>query len=272
MDKHPIDLGRITRETLDQLARALHEEPLPPRDQPAERSAPYPSKPWAHDDEETSSRAGHLQSGKDQGAGVPLEEAPEQFFDQDLWSDFVSRCGSRQAALRKISYPEDGFFVAARRSVAKEPTLTGAKAREQEEVAQLGQRIVARFCERLVGGESMTTGMQPPSIERIGMPGELWSKLIPNFEDSKAEGGGYFFAHIRVIEASHVASTEPQIVKRLGAWLTKRREQHGDELKKTLLHLAHEEFGEAFKSRAFDVAYRRIYGRKRGRPPGLQGR
>ena len=81
----------------------------------------------------------------------------------DLWSDFVSRCGSRQAALRKISYPEDGFFVAARRSVAKEPTLTGAKAREQEEVAQLGQRIVARFCERLVGGESLAATKKPSS-------------------------------------------------------------------------------------------------------------
>jgi hypothetical protein len=208
----------------------------------------------------------------DPGAGVALQEAPERFFAPDEWNDLVTSCGGREAALRTISSREDGAFVLMRQRAADQPTPVGATAREQERLAQLGARMVASFCGSLISGERVATGMQPPSIERIRVPGELWSTLMPNFEDGTAEGGGYVFAHIRVIEATHVALTEPEIVKRIEGWLGKRRAQYGDELKKTLLHDAQDAFGDEFKSRAFDAAYRRIYRRKRGRPPRPQGR
>jgi hypothetical protein len=159
-----------------------------------------------------------------------------------------------------------------RRRAAEQPTHAGASAREDERIAQLGQRILARFRTSLINGERLTTGMQPPSVERKAFPGELWSQLMPNFEDGTAQGGGYAFALIRVIDATDVAPTESNIVVRITGWLGKRRERYGGELKKGLLHAAREEFGDEFKTRAFDAAYRHIYGRKRGRPPRSQGR
>jgi hypothetical protein len=201
-----------------------------------------------------------------------LEEAPEHFFDQDGWSEFVSGCGSRQPALRQISHPEDSSFVAARQKAAEQLTPVGARARELERIAQLGQRLVADFLARLISGKLTATGMAPPSPERIGIPAELWPKLVPNFEAGTAEGSRYFFTHICITDACDVAPTEVGVVKRIAAWLTNRLEQHGDELKKTLLHAAREEFAEEFTNRAFDAAYREIYRRKRGRPRRSQGR
>ena len=51
-----------------------------------------------------------------------------------------------------------------------------------------------------------------------------------------------------------------RVVKRLAAWLADRRAQRGDELKKTLLCAAREEFAEEFKNSAFDAAYQSAIG------------
>jgi len=62
-----------------------------------------------------------------------------------------------------------------------------------------------------------------------------------------------------------------RVVKRLAAWLADRRAQRGDELKKTLLCAAREEFAEEFKNSAFDAAYQSVYRRKQGRPRRSHG-
>jgi hypothetical protein len=271
MAKDLIDLGQITRETLDQLDRGGRAESLPRSDQPTRGSAPEPPKPTARGSAETGDPAGPPQLHRSRSAGVPLEEAPEHFFDQHEWREFVSGCGSRQDALRRISYRENSSLVVLRRRVAEQPTVVGAKAREHEKIAHLGQRLVAGFLARVISGELVSTGMSPPSPARIQIPDELWLKLVPNFENGTAEGSRYFLTHIRIEAPSQVALTEPGMVKRIGAWLANRRAQRGNEMKKTLLHAARDEFAGDFTSRAFDAAYRDIYRRKRGRPRRPQG-
>ena len=264
MAKHLLDLGRITRETLDQLA--TRNDPV------GERFGSTSSEPRPHTDKEMKCQEPSPHLARDTSAGVALQQAPERFFDPNEWNDLVSGCGSRQAALHNISVVEDGSFTHMRLRAAAQPTPLGASAREAERIVQLGRRMVASFRATLIKGERVATGLQPPSLERIRIPEELWSNLISNFEDGTAEGGGYAFAHIRVIEATDVVLTEPEIVVRIAAWLDTRREQRGGELKKVLLHAARDEFKDEFKTAAFDAAYRRIYGRKRGRPPRSQGR
>jgi hypothetical protein len=261
-----INLGQITRETLDQLTRAERDEVSAGSDQPTEGPEPESFGPRVHGDAETANQKKSPQLHGPRSADIPLEEAPEHFFDPTEWSEFVSSCGSRQDALRRISYPEPGFFVFARRQAAEQPTLVGARALEQERIAQIGQRIVADFCARLISGELEATGMAPPLPERRRPPGELWSMLVPNFEDGTAKGSGYFLTHVRVGKMSGVTPTEPATEKRIAVWIANRREQHGDELKKTLLVAIRDEFTEEVTSRAFDIAYRDIYRRKRGRP------
>jgi len=262
-----IDLGQITRETLDQLARAGRDEVYAWSDQPTEGPGPEPFGPSAHGDTETADQKQAPQLHGPSSADILLEEAPEHFFDPTEWSEFVSSCGSRQDALRRISYLEPDSFVLARRQAAEQPTLVGARALEQERLAQIGQRIVADFRARLISGELEATGMAPPLPERRRTPGELWSMVVPNFEDGTAKGSGYFLTHVRVGKMSGVTPTEPATEKRIAVWIANRREQHGDELKKTLLVAIRDEFTEEVTSRAFDIAYRDIYRRRRGRPP-----
>jgi hypothetical protein len=266
MVKNFIDLRQITRETLEQLARIGLGESPSLSGRPTDGLAPQPVKPRAHRGSETGDPKGSPRPRSPRSAGVPLEEAPEDFFDRDEWNEFVAGCGSRRAALRQISRPKDAFFVPTLREFAEQPTDVGAKAREREKIAQLGQRLVANFLFRLVSGKLAATGMSPPSPERIGIPAELWQKLVPDFEAGTAEGSRYFFACICITEAADVASGEVELVKRIATWLTNLREQRGDQLKKTLLHEAREVFGEEFINRVFDTGYREIYRRKRGRP------
>jgi hypothetical protein len=260
MNRHLLDLGRITRETLDQLTTAGQR--VGRQFRASEQVAPQPPNHLDSEDRELPA-----QPADDPSLGIPLQQVPERFFDPVEWDELVSGCGGRDAALHMISDREHGVFVSMRREVAKQPTPAGAAARKRERLAQCGKRMVAKFCASLNDGDLVATGWQPPSVERVRLPGELWSMLVPNFVDGTARGGGYAITRVRVFDASDRARTEPEIEKRIEVWLDKRREQYGDELKKILLQGARQAFGHEFNSRAFDAAYRRVYKRKRGRPP-----
>jgi hypothetical protein len=104
MNKHLLDLGRITRETLDQLAtvgqRIGRQFPA------SEKVAPQPP---SHLDREDRKLPAQL--ADDPSLGIPLQQAPERFLDPVEWNELVSGCGGRDAALGVISDREDGFFV-----------------------------------------------------------------------------------------------------------------------------------------------------------------
>ena len=273
MLKHLIDPGAITRETLnliDETPRAKPVERLPLGEETVKRADPDRPKEGPHSDEESRPER-PAPRDRDPRQGVALAEVPEHFFDRRQWDDFVAGGGSREVALDRISSREAGIFVFYRQQAAEQPTEAGARAREAERVSRLGQRIVAGFLARLTGGEFVATGLQPPSIDRVVIPAELWSQLTPNFAKGKAKGGGYVFVQICVIEAAHRAPPEAEIVERIAAWLSQRR-HHGDESKRILLGAARDAFGDECKTRAFDAAYRRVYCRNRGQPPRPAGR
>jgi hypothetical protein len=199
LDKRLIDVGGITRQTLEQLARVGRAEPLLPSYRPTS--------------EVISDRAGAKPRGKGEtsgrerpptgnpSAGLALAEVPEHFFDQDKWNDFVSSCGGREKALHRISHSDPALLVFTRREVAKQLTSAGARAREKERVSQLGQGLVEDFRARLSNDEGVVTGFQPPSLKRVTIPAELCSELSLDFEDGVASGGGYTFSHVRIFKS-----------------------------------------------------------------------
>ena len=205
---------------------------------------------------------------RDPGEGVALADVPEHFFDPDQRNDFVSGCGGREAALRRISSREDGILAFYRQRVAKQPGEAGARAREAERVSRLGQSMVADFLARWIGGEFVMTGLQPPSIDRGVIPAELGEQLTLNLAERTAEGGGYDFVQVRAIKAANRVPPKVEIVERIAAWLSERRRRRGEELKKVLLDAARGAFPDECKTRAFDAAYRQVYRRNQGRPRG----
>jgi hypothetical protein len=269
LDKPLIDLSRITGDTLDQLTRAGRVEPLPPGPRSTGEVIPDPAATPGNEQEKGCGR--HLPQGSDPSPGIVLEAAPEHFFDQERWNEFVSCCGSREEALRRIGRPDPSLLVWYRHQVAEQQTSDSTRAREAERIYRLGQSLVQAFRARLISGEYVATGFQPPSIERVRIPAELHSEPVFDFETGAEKGDGYTFTHVWILTAVHLAGKALEISERIAAWLIVRRARHGEELKKALLHAAQTEFGGDCTGRAFDAAYRRIYTRKRGRPPISSG-
>jgi hypothetical protein len=185
--------------------------------------------------------------------GIALAAVPEHFFDLNKWNELVSSLGSPENALRRISNPDHAALVFIRRQV-------------EETIYLLGQSLVEDFRAQLISGNCVATGLQPPSIERVTIPPELHRDLYYNFEDGVAKGGGYFFSHIRIVKTPGIEHQKSDASTSIASWLVARRAQQGEELKKTLVGAAYREFGDECTTRAFDAAYRRVYGRKRGRP------
>jgi len=255
-----IDFSEITRETLDQFDRIG-------------RAAVVPSTCGSKAAEVLSDAAAVLNDGHEQThengdpkPGIALPAVPEQFFDQDKWKELISRHGGRDKALHRISNPDPGALVAIRRQVGEQQSADGERAREEERIYRVGQSLVEEFRAQLIGGKCVATALHPPSIVRVTILPELHSDLIYNFEDDVAKGGGYIFRHIRIVKNPGIEHQKSDVSASIESWLVARRAQQGEELKKTLLDSAHREFGDHCTTRAFDAAYRRVYGRKRGRP------
>ena len=153
------------------------------------------------DDAPEEGRGRPMPRDGDPTSGITLEAAPEHFFDQERWDEFASCCGSREKALQRISHPDPEHFAWYRLQVAEQQTPLGAKAREAERTHRLGERLVRDFRARLISGEYVATGFQPPSIERVRIPAELHSGLDFDFENGTEKGDGYTFSHILIIQS-----------------------------------------------------------------------
>jgi hypothetical protein len=252
-----IDLGGITRETLALLARIGPGAVAPPS---PDLSAALPMDGAPADRNAQGHDIGDLK------LGIPLAAVPEHFFDQDKWNEVVSSLGSREEALRRISHPDHVTVVHMRRQVAQQQSAAGAKAREEERICDLIQSVTQEFGALLLNGQYVATGFQPPSIERVKIPLELWRDLTLDFERGIGRGYGYTFTHIRIVKVTDIPRQGSDVSGRLAAWLIERRARQGSELKKTLVEVAYREFGDEFTIRGFDAAYRQVYRRRRGRP------
>jgi hypothetical protein len=254
-----IDLRGITRETMDQLARVGRATVVPP-------SCGSKAEVFINATAEPINGREQACESSDPKHGIALAAVPEHFFDLNKWNELVSSLGGPENALRRISNPDPAALVLIRRQVGQQQSAAGARAREEETIYRLGQSLVEDFRAQLISGNCVATGLQPPSIERVTIPPELHRDLYYNFEDGIAKGGGYIFSHIRIVKTPGIEHQKSDVLTSIASWLVARRAQQGEELKKTLLGAAHREFGDECTTRAFDAAYRRVYGRKRGRP------
>lgn len=254
-----IDPGRITRETLDHLARLGRTTVVcgssGSQVEVIEDTTAAPTERYEQRSETV-----------DPKTGIALPAVPEYFFDQDKWKELISRLGDRERALHRISNPDPAALVLVRRQLVEEQSAIGTKAREEEAGYCLCHSLREKFRAQLISGQYVATGFQPPSIVRVIIPSELHRKLNFNFEEDVAMGGGYNFIAIRIATASGIEHQKSDVSTRIAEWLAERRTRQVEELKKTLLDAACRKFGDDCTTRVFDAAYRQVYGRKRGRP------
>jgi hypothetical protein len=198
---------------------------------------------------------------------IPLRDAPEHFFDRKKWEEFLTCNENRQAALQRISQQEPGMIVFYRREVSKTPTPEGAKAQQDENIAELGKALVSQFKERLIKAEILATGLSSLAVDRVTIPAERWPELWLNFAEDKANGGQLEFAKIRLSEPLARKLTR-DLKARCVTWMQKRRED-GETRKKALKGEAQKHFGTGLTTRIFDAAYKEVFAKARGRPKKL---
>ena len=63
-----------------------------------------------------------------------LHDAPEHFFDQVRWNEFVARAGDKRTALERISRKDPAGISYYRQMAAERPGPEGAKARAEGEL------------------------------------------------------------------------------------------------------------------------------------------
>ena len=195
----------------------------------------------------------------------------ERFIQTSLREWAYARAYQSSAERGHAMLPLDRRIQPQPTSLSSRWQTAARKAEQRSWLRHLGERLVRDFRARLISGEYVATGFQPPSIERVRIPAELHSGLDFDFENGTEKGDGYTFSHILIIQSCGSVGNGFEVSERIAAWLIERRAGQGEELKKALLHAARTEFGSEFRSRAIDAAYYRIYARARGRPRSTRG-
>jgi hypothetical protein len=175
---------------------------------------------------------------------IPLSQASENFFDQQLWQPLCNRHG-REHALS---------FITIKRSISYFGESPDSKC---------GNQIYDQFLGRLVNEEIIASGIPPASKKPETIPAGLWRTLIPDFVTGEAISKTHHYSDVRLRLKQPVMLTDS--IQRCVTWLEKRREVNGDEKKELLLRIAKEE-KKGFTVRDFEEAYKIVYEREAGRP------
>jgi len=194
---------------------------------------------------------------------VSLKDAPARFLNVD-WGRLVELKGSEAKAIETLSKPDPAALVHIRREVIADGQ-GGAKARAEEEIFSLVEKMIADFRALATSGQIAGQGIHSGTGLRQIIPSELWSGLQFDFSGGAASGAGFSFSFV-MIEEARPRSDANELVATLVAWLQQRQLESGVEPRKVLEGAAKKEFVSSFRAREFSEAYKRVYERSRGRP------
>jgi hypothetical protein len=194
----------------------------------------------------------------------PLSRAPEIFFDEQLWQIFVSYFETPEIALERIGYPPDltGYH---REHYETRFSLSKEGWQEIEEACAVGRDLLRGLQGKFLSDELIATGVprgrSRPTRERI--PTSEWKKLWPNFAGNWAMSTTGSYDDIQL--SWHPKDTKVELRERCELLLLTRKEQ-GESRRKVLVQEAAEHLGEPLPTRIFDAAYKKVFGKRRGRP------
>jgi hypothetical protein len=136
----------------------------------------------------------------DGSEGLALRDAIERFSDPEKWQTYAV------AAAAAAGKSRTGFFFVGREPIAGWDAYDRAQADNQliDASERAWDALYADFLPRLHSGELVASGYRvpvDPEIRRQVIPGDLWTVLRPNFQNSSARGGGCQFVCIKVHQA-----------------------------------------------------------------------
>jgi hypothetical protein len=195
----------------------------------------------------------------------PLSQAPELFFDEQLWQIFVSYFETSEIALERIGYPPNltGYH---HEHYEKRNSLSKEVWQEINEADAVGRALLLSLQRKFLGGELTATGVprgrSDPAREDI--PTSEWQRLWPNFVGNWAMSTAGSYDDIRM--TWHPPDPKAELLEQCELLLSKRKSE-GETRRKLLLEEAKDYFGEPVPARIFSEAYQKVFKKRRGRPP-----
>jgi hypothetical protein len=193
--------------------------------------------------------------------GVLLSDAPDRFFDQGIWGKIRAYAGQRYNALAMLNAPVpkqqgDDFWG---------PVESDEQFNIRSRLAQTARELTYWFRSRLCDGTYVAVGFCAHSANRVLLDPDLCRELWPMFATDALRGINIEFMQVRVVEAAKCDNATQQLLEAVDDWL-RARMVDGESSRKALLHKAKMQFGEKLTFRIFDVAYKGVFDRSRGRP------
>lgn len=194
----------------------------------------------------------------------PLSQAPEIFFDVQLWQIFVSYFETPETALERIGFPPNvmGYhheLYEERCSLSKEIW------QEIEEAHKVGRELLrclrAKFLSEELTATGVPRGRSRPIRERI--PTSEWQTLWPNFTGNWAMSTTGSYENIELLW--HPKDRKAEMLERCELLLLERKKE-GESRRKVLVQEAAEHLGEPIPTRIFSAAYKKVFKKRRGRP------
>jgi hypothetical protein len=194
----------------------------------------------------------------------PLSQAPEMFFDEQLWQIFISYFETPEIALERLGYPPmiTGYH---HEHYETRSSLTKEVWQEIEEAHAVGRELLLGLQRKFLNEELTATGVARgyslPTRESI--PTSEWNHLWPNFVGNWAMSTTGSYDAIQL--SWHPIDKKAELRERCELMLLKRKKQ-GESRRKLLFQEAAEHFGEPVPVRVFGTAYKKIFEKQRGRP------
>jgi hypothetical protein len=199
----------------------------------------------------------------------PLSQTRELFFDSQLWGLFVSYFATPKIAFERIGYPPDltGYHTEL---FPLRSQLSRQQWREIEEARALGEEILRSLRAKFLNEEITATGIPRgrSRLKRESIPAQEWWTLWPNFVGNWAMSTVGSYDNIELIWHPQDPS-KAELVEQLDRLLLDARSD-GESRRKVLLEAVRKHFGQQVSIREFNEAYRRIFQKRRGRPPSAK--
>jgi hypothetical protein len=200
---------------------------------------------------------------------IPLIKAPEIFFDQQQWIDFIAHFESRDVALAQISCLPLGPTGFYQKDSPRLSTSAEVQARQINELFDLGIALINSFKTKLVKNQIISTGvsfgLRSDSGERVSIPPERWQRLWPHFVGNSAFGELFEFKDVLLVRNDDRKTRHAEMKERCIVFL-RQRSAEGERRRKTLEKEALDRFGDDLTTRVFTAAYKAVFKRPRGRP------
>ncbi len=189
---------------------------------------------------------------------IRLQDVPAAFFDATKWASLRFSAPSETTALCCLNarYPDpadpcDVFCT------------HGRSLNEAVDLYRTGRTLLNDYRLLLLNRKHVATGVGPDG-KRMKIPAKAWINLWPLFATGRANGPGIIFNEIEICETD-----EHKLERTCVAWLVSRTDLTIQK-KHAIYQDAKPALGNKLSHAIFDAAYKRVLGRKRGRPPTVQ--